>query len=398
MPNSILYDNTKMAVARILGDGTRQRTRVFSELQSHYLFADRFGRPGKGNDKGKVGGSGRLDPTELPGADAASGELRGAEREAARRLPPAGSAIGCAVTPRRSANGWRATWRSSSSLPATPYDACEKKTGRVSSLSLVRYRGTDYSVPTAYGHREVLIRGYVHEVVISCGADIIARHARSYEREDFVFYGDHTFRSLDSIGERIGPNEVSRSVNGAEAGIQGGYNWQSRCTLFGIEADYQWTNIDHDFTRTGPLGLATLSGSVSLQSFGTIRARTGVIVDNVLLYLTGGFAYANTEPTVAFTVAGAPQLNLGPFTDEKTRWGWTMGFGTEWQFAPNWSWKSEVLYARFETDESTRACGVALCGVPTNLRFEHDSSAWVTRIGINYYFGNFGKGPVRAAY
>src|SRR5204863_8836570 len=72
-------------------------------------------------------------------------------------------------------------------LPPALYDACEKKAGRVSSLSLVRYRGTDYSVPTAYGHREVLIRGYVHEVVISCGAEVIARHPRSYEREDFVF-------------------------------------------------------------------------------------------------------------------------------------------------------------------------------------------------------------------
>jgi transposase len=56
VPKSILYDNTKIAVARILGDGKRQRTRVFSELQSHYLFEDRFGRPGKGNDKGKVEG------------------------------------------------------------------------------------------------------------------------------------------------------------------------------------------------------------------------------------------------------------------------------------------------------------------------------------------------------
>src|SRR5215469_10725632 len=56
VPRSILYDNTKLAVARILGDGMRQRTRVFSELQSHYVFADRFGRPGKGNDKGKVEG------------------------------------------------------------------------------------------------------------------------------------------------------------------------------------------------------------------------------------------------------------------------------------------------------------------------------------------------------
>src|SRR6202158_1280864 len=56
VPPSILYDNTKIAVARILGNGKRQRTRVFSELQSHYLFTDRFGRPGKGNDKGKVEG------------------------------------------------------------------------------------------------------------------------------------------------------------------------------------------------------------------------------------------------------------------------------------------------------------------------------------------------------
>ena len=56
IPQSILYDNTKLAVARILGDGKRQRTRAFTELQSHYLFDDRFGRPGKGNDKGKVEG------------------------------------------------------------------------------------------------------------------------------------------------------------------------------------------------------------------------------------------------------------------------------------------------------------------------------------------------------
>jgi hypothetical protein len=56
VPKSILYDNTRIAVACILGDGARQRTQVFSELKSHYLFGDRFGRPGKGNDKGKVEG------------------------------------------------------------------------------------------------------------------------------------------------------------------------------------------------------------------------------------------------------------------------------------------------------------------------------------------------------
>ena len=56
VPTSILYDNTKLAVVRILGDGTRQKTRAFAELQSHYLFAEKFGRPAKGNDKGNVEG------------------------------------------------------------------------------------------------------------------------------------------------------------------------------------------------------------------------------------------------------------------------------------------------------------------------------------------------------
>src|SRR4029077_15280942 len=82
-------------------------------------------------------------------------------------------------------------------LPPAPYDACEKKAGRVSSQLLVRYRGTDYSVPTVYGHREVLIRGYVDEVVISCGAEVIARHPRSYEHEDFVFDPLHYLALLE---------------------------------------------------------------------------------------------------------------------------------------------------------------------------------------------------------
>ena len=41
-------------MARILGDGKRQRTRGFAELQSLYLFRDGFGRPGKGNDKARL--------------------------------------------------------------------------------------------------------------------------------------------------------------------------------------------------------------------------------------------------------------------------------------------------------------------------------------------------------
>ena len=48
------------------------------------------------------------------------------------------------------------------------------------------HRDNDYSVPVAYGHRDVLVRGYVDRVVISCGSEVIAHHPRSYERDDFL--------------------------------------------------------------------------------------------------------------------------------------------------------------------------------------------------------------------
>ncbi len=196
VPQSILYDNTRIAVARILGDGRRQRTRVFSELQSHYLFADRFGRPGKGNDKGKVEGlvgfirRNHLVPLPHTASFDALNEdlLTACRRRLDDRLRGHDETIG-----ERMARDLAAF----NDLPPTPYDACEKQAGRVSSLSLVRYRGTDYSVPTAYGHREVVVRGYIHEVVISCGAEIIARHVRSYEREDFVFDPLHYLALLE---------------------------------------------------------------------------------------------------------------------------------------------------------------------------------------------------------
>src|SRR5215831_6759178 len=196
VPRSILYDNTRLAVARILGDGTRQRTRIFSELQSHYLFADRFGRPGKGNDKGKVEGlvgyARRNFLVPIPQvrsfAELNARLLEHCRRRWSDRLRGHAETIGERLMRDRSVL---------LSLPQAPYDACEKRAARVNSLSLVRYRGNDYSVPTAYGHREVLVRGYVHEVVIACAADEIARHPRSYEREDFIFNPQHYLPLLE---------------------------------------------------------------------------------------------------------------------------------------------------------------------------------------------------------
>ena len=210
VPCSILYDNTKLAVARILGDGTRHRTRVFSELQSHYLFEDRFGRPGKGNDKGKVEGLigfmrrnflvpiPRVESIEALNAhlearcrERQAAKLRRHEETIAERLARDQAAF--------------------LSLPATPYDACDRRAGRVTSLSLVRYKANDYSVPVAYGHREVLIRGYADRVVISCAAEVIARHPRSYEREDLVFDPLHY---LALIERKIGALDQAAPLKG----------------------------------------------------------------------------------------------------------------------------------------------------------------------------------------
>ena len=196
VPQSILYDNTRLAVAKILGDGRRQRTRAFTELQSHYLFDDRFGRPGKGNDKGKVEGlvgyARRNFLVPIPSFESFEAlnaylERRCLERMDAR-LRGHSETIG-----QRMERDLEALLP----LPPVPYDACEKRAGRVSSLSLVRYRTNDYSAPVAYGHRDVLVRGYVDRVVISCGSEVIAKHPRSYERDDFVYDPIHYLPLLE---------------------------------------------------------------------------------------------------------------------------------------------------------------------------------------------------------
>src|ERR671916_313900 len=196
VPRSMLYDNTRLAVARILGDGTRRRTRAFAELQSHFLFADRFGRPGKGNDKGKVEGlvgyARRNFLVPVPRVESfaalnAQLEARCRERQGAR-LRGHEESIG-----ERLARDLEALLP----LPAAPYEACETRSPRVSSPSLVRYRGNDYSVPVAYGHRVVLVRGYVEEVVIACGTAEIARHRRSYGHADVLLEPLHYLPLLE---------------------------------------------------------------------------------------------------------------------------------------------------------------------------------------------------------
>lgn len=186
VPLSILFDNTTLAVAKILGDGTRKRTIAFSELQSHYLFEDRFGRPGKGNDKGNVEGVigfGRRNfLVPMPRFESFEALNAWLEEQCLKRQD--------AVLRGHSETIGERLLRDLDALmvlPPTPYDACEKVSTRATSISMVRYRGNDYSVPVAYAHYEVQVRGYVSEVVIGAGTEVIARHRRSYEKADMIF-------------------------------------------------------------------------------------------------------------------------------------------------------------------------------------------------------------------
>lgn len=196
VPRFLVYDNTKLAVARILGDGKRVKTRAFAELQSYYLFAERFGRPGKGNDKGAVEGlvgfARRNFMVPIPRAsswEALNARLlEQCEKRREQKVWGHEETIGERFARDRAAL---------LPLPATPYEACETCTTGVSSQSLVRYRTNDYSVPTAYGHRKVLVKGFVHEVVIACGSEVIARHRRNYGREDVEFEPRHYLALLE---------------------------------------------------------------------------------------------------------------------------------------------------------------------------------------------------------
>ena len=196
VPISILYDNLKLAVAKILGDGKRKRTQAFTELVSHYLFRDRFGRPGKGNDKGKVEALVKYSRANFltPAPHAASFEALNALLEERCRARQAERASRHEQTIGERLAADRGVFRN---LPAEPFEPCDKRSAKVSSTALVRYRMNDYSAPTAYGFRDVLVKGFVDEVVIFCGANEIARHPRVYGRGEFVFDPKHYLALLE---------------------------------------------------------------------------------------------------------------------------------------------------------------------------------------------------------
>ena len=179
------------------------------------------------------------------------------------------------------------------------------------------------------------------------------------------------------------------------AGGGAGYNWQRNCTVFDVEGDYSWTSLKTSaFETDGDTGidLDSLTVTSKIRGLGTARTRAGIVVDDLLLYVTGGLAFANFKRTATQT-DNTPPATSETFSSSKTRLGWTAGFGTEWAISGNWSLKSEVLYAHFVKDEQTFTCTVFCAADPK--RFDHQDSVWITRIGLNYRWGG---APVVARY
>jgi len=195
-------------------------------------------------------------------------------------------------------------------------------------------------------------------------------------------------------------DDGSNSRAGWNAGGQLGWDYQSGCAVWGVVADLNWANTDInvDYRDNSVPGAApgTLAYRSEMNWFGTARTRAGVVVDNLLLYLTGGFAFANFDRTLTFTQQGGAPL-VGTFSDSSTRIGFVVGFGTSWDLGNNWNLGTEVLYMGFQKDQTEFVC--TTCGAfPGQAnRFEFNDSVWVTRMNLNYRFGNYGKTPVVVA-
>jgi len=172
-------------------------------------------------------------------------------------------------------------------------------------------------------------------------------------------------------------------------GGHAGYNWGTCNTIFGIEVDGDWVDADVT-TRLIPNAPGfDIHIRSQLDGLATARFRTGIAVDNLLFYATGGIAGGHFKTTYTSQFLGIPGVIPG-FTNSASfddwRFGWVAGFGTEWAFSPNWILRSEVLYVEF-ADREKRVLFAPPAGF---ANFTESDSMWVGRVGVSYRFGAVG--------
>src|SRR5262245_1296620 len=95
-----------------------------------------------------------------------------------------------------------------------------------------------------------------------------------------------------------GTSTYTGNASSTTYGAQVGYNFQYHCMVFGAEADWSWANADVDsVAHPNFLGAPAAVGTVNghLKSFTTLRTRAGIVIDQLLLYITGGAAWMKTS-------------------------------------------------------------------------------------------------------
>src|ERR1019366_3864192 len=148
VPTKTAYDNTSIAVAKIIGPTERNLTREFLRLESHYLFTHRFCRVARGNEKGHVEnlvGYGRRNFLVPVPSFATFSELN------ARLSGRCGGDLGRRTRSNRGTKAERLEEDLDAmlGLPGTSFEPRRVEQRRANSLSLVRFDQNDYSVPTA---------------------------------------------------------------------------------------------------------------------------------------------------------------------------------------------------------------------------------------------------------
>ena len=173
--------------------------------------------------------------------------------------------------------------------------------------------------------------------------------------------GFGTFK-LDPTGG--GPGGFDLSASGFLGGVQAGYNWQVGQFVYGVEADFQGSDVKGELSIGGP------SLETKVDWFGTVRARIGYTpVDRFLVYGTGGLAYGHEKLDIS---------GLGGPSFSKTKVGWTVGAGAEYAITNNWSLKSEYLY----TDLGKTTFDLPGPGPDADVKVPFHT----VRVGLNYKF------------
>jgi transposase len=196
VPRRIAYDNTKTAVAKILGSRDREVTREFARLKSHHLFESHFCLVRRPNEKGHV--ERLLDYARsnflVPVPDVPSLDELNARLEEACRRDQERSVRGKPGTVATLLADDRAAFLP---IPARTFEARRLTEAGADSLSLVRFDTNAYSVPTRYAHRTLTVIGTVGEVRIAFDGRMVARHPRCWDREQSVFDPVHYLALLE---------------------------------------------------------------------------------------------------------------------------------------------------------------------------------------------------------